>query len=71
MEYREFGKTGMKLSALGLGGLLAHYWEGESGHPAPEEKQRILAAGGRVFAVEYDDGIDGPDNTVDRSSGVH
>lgn len=26
----------------------------------PEEKARILAAGGRVFAVEYDDGIDGP-----------
>lgn len=26
----------------------------------PAEKKRILAAGGRVFAVEYDDGIDGP-----------
>lgn len=26
----------------------------------PDEKSRILAAGGRVFAVEYDDGIDGP-----------
>jgi hypothetical protein len=26
----------------------------------PEEKKRILNAGGRVFAVEYDDGIDGP-----------
>lgn len=25
-----------------------------------DEKKRILAAGGRVFAVEYDDGIDGP-----------
>ena len=25
-----------------------------------DEKARILAAGGRVFAVEYDDGIDGP-----------
>lgn len=25
-----------------------------------EEKKRILEAGGRVFAVEYDDGIDGP-----------
>jgi serine/threonine protein phosphatase PrpC len=24
------------------------------------EKQRILQAGGRVFAVEYDDGMDGP-----------
>lgn len=25
-----------------------------------DEKARILASGGRVFAVEYDDGIDGP-----------
>jgi len=27
---------------------------------SPGEKERILAAGGRVFAVEYEDGIDGP-----------
>jgi serine/threonine protein phosphatase PrpC len=27
---------------------------------APAERERILACGGRVFAVEYDDGIDGP-----------
>lgn len=26
----------------------------------PAEKERILKAGGRVFAVQYDDGIDGP-----------
>lgn len=26
----------------------------------PAETERILRAGGRVFAVEYDDGIDGP-----------
>ena len=26
----------------------------------PEEKARIVAKGGRVFAVRYDDGIDGP-----------
>jgi len=26
----------------------------------PSEKARILAAGGRVFAVRYDDGVDGP-----------
>jgi len=26
----------------------------------PEEKERILKSGGRVFAVQYDDGIDGP-----------
>mmetsp|Transcript_9688 Transcript_9688/g.19448 ORF Transcript_9688/g.19448 Transcript_9688/m.19448 type:complete len:326 (-) Transcript_9688:729-1706(-) len=27
---------------------------------SPNEKERIIASGGRVFAVEYDDGIDGP-----------
>jgi len=27
---------------------------------SPGEKERIIATGGRVFAVEYDDGIDGP-----------
>eukprot|EP00619_Florenciella_sp_RCC1007_P010346 CAMPEP_0205913026 /NCGR_PEP_ID=MMETSP1325-20131115/6240_1 /ASSEMBLY_ACC=CAM_ASM_000708 /TAXON_ID=236786 /ORGANISM="Florenciella sp., Strain RCC1007" /LENGTH=346 /DNA_ID=CAMNT_0053279813 /DNA_START=19 /DNA_END=1059 /DNA_ORIENTATION=- len=27
---------------------------------SPGEKERIIAAGGRVFAVQYDDGIDGP-----------
>ncbi|RYY71428.1 hypothetical protein EON63_21720 [archaeon] len=26
----------------------------------PAEKARIEAKGGRVFAVEYDDGVDGP-----------
>ena len=26
----------------------------------PDEKARIIERGGRVFAVEYDDGIDGP-----------
>ena len=47
MEYREFGQTGMRLSAVGLGGLLAHYWEGDSGHPPPEEKRRGSGARGR------------------------
>jgi serine/threonine protein phosphatase PrpC len=27
---------------------------------SPGEQERIIAAGGRVFAVEYDDGVDGP-----------
>ena len=26
----------------------------------PEEKKRIESKGGRVFAVQYDDGCDGP-----------
>ena len=32
MEYRKFGKTDMRLSVMGLGGLLAHY-EGVCGPP--------------------------------------
>uniref|UniRef100_A0A7R9ZQB1 PPM-type phosphatase domain-containing protein n=1 Tax=Craspedostauros australis TaxID=1486917 RepID=A0A7R9ZQB1_9STRA len=27
---------------------------------SPKEKERIIASGGRVFAVQYDDGVDGP-----------
>jgi len=27
----------------------------------PDEKQRILATGGRVFAVQYEDGVRGPE----------
>ena len=27
----------------------------------PEEKKRILAAGGRVFALHYEDGTKGPE----------
>ena len=34
MEFRRFGQTDMKLSAVALGGLLAHY-EGVHGHPPP------------------------------------
>ena len=40
MDYREFGTTGMRLSAVGLGGRLAHFWEGAAGHPPAEEKRR-------------------------------
>ena len=42
------------------GNIVAHEVSIDHKPDAPEEKQRILAAGGRVFAVEYDDGIDGP-----------
>ena len=59
MEYREFGRTGMRLSVIGTGGLLAHYWEGESGHPPPEEKRRIYLraaeAGINLFDMGYGD----------------
>ena len=61
MEYREFGTTGMRLSTVGLGGLLAHYWEGESGHPPPEEKQQIYLqaaeSGINLFDTGYGDEV--------------
>ena len=65
MEYREFGKTGMTLSTVGLGGLLAHYWEGESGHPPPEEKQQIYLqaaeSGINLFDTGYGDEVHIPE----------
>lgn len=42
------------------GVLLAEEFTHDHKPDSPKEKERILAAGGRVFAVEYDDGIDGP-----------
>ena len=58
MEYREFGQTGMRLSAVALGGLLAHY-EGVKGHPPAEEKQgiyrRALGLGVNLFDMGYGD----------------
>lgn len=65
MEYREFGQTGMRLSAVALGGLLAHYWEGASGHPPPEEKKRIYLRaaelGINLFDMGYGDEVHIPD----------
>jgi len=64
MEYRLFGKTGMKLSAMGLGGLLAHY-EGVCGHPPPDEKRRIYLRAAKLginlFDMGYGDEIHIPD----------
>ncbi len=61
MEYREFGQTGMHLSAVGLGGLLAHYWEGETGHPPAEEKRliylRAAELGINLFDMGYGDEV--------------
>lgn len=41
-------------------GILAKQISDDHKPDRPDEKARILAKGGRVFAVEYDDGIDGP-----------
>ena len=61
MEYREFGQKGMRLSVVALGGLLAHYWEGESMHPPPEEKRRIYLRaaelGINLFDMGYGDEV--------------
>ncbi len=65
MEHREFGRTGMRLSTVGLGGLLAHYWEGESGHPPPEEKRQIYLqaaeSGINLFDTGYGDEVHIPE----------
>ena len=42
------------------GNLVAEELTHDHKPDTPGEKERILSAGGRVFAVEYDDGIDGP-----------
>ncbi|NKB72070.1 MAG: hypothetical protein GKR89_33750 [Candidatus Latescibacteria bacterium] len=61
MQYCEFGQTGMHLSRVGLGGLLAHYWEGEAGHPPPAEKRRIYLRaaelGINLFDMGYGDEV--------------
>lgn len=65
MEVREFGSTGLRLSVVGLGGLLAHYWEGETAHPPPEEKRRIYLRaaelGINLFDMGYGDEVHIPD----------
>ncbi len=64
MEYRKFGKIGIKLSIMGLGGLLAHY-EGVCGHPPPDEKRRIYLRaaelGINLFDMGYGDEIHIPE----------
>ena len=75
MEYRDFGRTGLRLSAVGLGGLLAHYWEGESAHPPPEEKRRIyLEAAERgitLFDMGYGDEVHIPAELKGPDTGYH
>lgn len=45
---------------LASGKIIAEEISHDHKPESPEEKARIIARGGRVFAVEYDDGIDGP-----------
>jgi len=42
------------------GNIVAEEFTHDHKPDLPQEKERIIAAGGRVFAVEYDDGVDGP-----------
>ena len=64
MEYRQFGQTGMRLSVVALGGLLARY-EGVRGHPPPEEKRaiylRAAELGINLFDMGYGDEVHIPD----------
>lgn len=64
MEYRMFGQTGINLSVIGLGGLLAHY-EGVLGSEPPEEKRRIYLQaaelGINLFDMGYGEEIHIPD----------
>ena len=72
MEYREFGQTGMRLSVVGLGGLLARY-EGYCGHPPPEEKRRIYLRsaelGINLFDMGYGDHVHIPDELKGNDEG--
>jgi len=65
MEFRDFGQTGIRLSCVGLGGLLAHCWEGEAGNPPAEEKRRIYLhaaeLGINFFDMGYGDEVHIPD----------
>ena len=65
MQYCRLGQTDMQLSRVGLGGLLAHYWEGEAGHPPPEEKRRIYLRaaelGVNLFDMGYGDEVHIPE----------
>eukprot|EP00804_Cyclotella_cryptica_P012707 CCRYP_016292-RA/>CCRYP_016292-RA protein AED:0.17 eAED:0.17 QI:143/1/1/1/1/1/4/382/367 len=55
------GDSRVILGLEGDGGrLVAEEFTHDHKPDSPAEKERIIAAGGRVFAVEYDDGIDGP-----------
>ena len=73
MEHRLFGHTDMRLSTVGLGGLLARY-EGVCGRPSSAEKRRIYLRaaemGINLFDMGYGDEVHIPDelrgNDADR-----
>lgn len=64
MNYRSFGDTGIAVSEIALGGLLARY-EGVCGHPSAQVKERIyleaLERGITLFDMGYGDEIYIPD----------
>ena len=74
MQYRAFGATGMRLSEIALGGLLARY-EGALGHPPPEEKRRIYLraaeAGINLFDMGYGDEIHIPEELKGNRADLH
>ena len=74
MEYRVFGQTGMTLSVIGTGGLLAHY-EGIFGSAPPEEKRRIYLRAAELginqFDMGYGDEIHIPDELKGNQDNIY
>ena len=74
MEYRTFGPTGMQLSAVALGGLLARY-EGLCGQPSPKEKGRVYLRaaelGINLFDMGYGDEVYIPDEPKGNHGGQY
>lgn len=54
------GTSGTTMAIARAGGLVAVEVTSDHKPDRPDEERRILERGGRVFAVEYEDGIDGP-----------
>ena len=73
MKYRSFGDTGIAVSEIALGGLLARY-EGVCGHPSAQIKKNIyleaLAQGISLFDMGYGDEVYIPDE-LKGNSGSH